>query len=272
MNNAVYPWRNEAELAMVKEWFFRRRVSFEPFDVNDSDMRQEAVDRVAVWTYRDADIPTPVVATAALTEAVLHDEIADRRSYISDSALQSIYAMAFCRFVNGLVDRDVAKSSTAVLRAAVADTTPERKTTPTTRSETSMYAYATKIELPLSFVELRHQATHATMPALGRWRRMSAQALDWLFEKWWKLNATADPGPALREIALQVAENEESRWSQNGSRDEGSLHTSRKRERERSQHPESGGFRIGEAEPSAKIPRPDPGTRDVDDRSNIVRS
>ena len=120
--------------------------------------------------------------------------------------------MAFCRFVNGFVDRDVAK---AALRAngapnTIASATNEERgdggvgdgaitLTATARGESSMYAHAVAIGMPERFVDLRHQATHDEMPSLEVLTQMAKKGLEWLWERWWKVNATDDPGMALRE-------------------------------------------------------------------------
>jgi Las1-like len=210
MQRMKAPWRHESELAMIRDWFFPQHAISDPYSAPPVDMRQRAIGRVELWSFKDPDLTHAIIATASLTEAILHDEISNRESYISDSALQSIYAMAFCRFVNGLVDRDVAKAATASL-AAITESNTDEETTPNVRNESSMYSHARKIELPISFVELRHQATHGRMPSLGYLRTMTRQGLEWLYEKWWRRNATASPDRALRALELERVETEERR-------------------------------------------------------------
>jgi len=170
---------------MVRDWFYPQHVAFDPYSEPPVDMRKNAIDRVALWSFKNSRLTHAVIATAGLTEAILHDELIDRPQFISDSALQSIYAMAFCRFVNGLVDRDVVKASTAALAIAV-EAGADGRTTPNGRGEVSMFAHASRIELPTTFVELRHQATHGKMPSLEYLRMMTRQGLDWLYERWWR--------------------------------------------------------------------------------------
>ena len=50
----------------------------------------------------------------------------------------------------------------------------------------SMYAKAKQINLPASFVELRHEATHGDLPALVVFRRAVEKSLDWLWNDYWK--------------------------------------------------------------------------------------
>ncbi len=100
--------------------------------------------------------------------------------------------MAFCRFVNGFVDRDVVRKANATTEEGGDGIT-------SSRGESSMYAHAGAIGMPERFVDLRHQATHDEMPSLEVLRLMSGKGLDWLWERWWKVNSTDDAGRALRE-------------------------------------------------------------------------
>ncbi len=49
-----------------------------------------------------------------------------------------------------------------------------------------MYVKAKQIGLPASFVELRHEATHANLPSLVVLRRAAEKALDWLWNDYWQ--------------------------------------------------------------------------------------
>ena len=211
-NVAAYtPWRHTSELAMVRDWFYASRFAPDPYSASTPDMRQTAIQHVQMWSFKDPKLPHAIIATANLTDAMLHDTL-DRRKTISDWALRSVYAMAFCRFVNGFVDRDIAKATLRANAATNVDAGGERTTgnegragvaTTTSRGESSMYAHAAAIGLPEQFVDLRHRATHDEMPSLEVLRQMAQKGLDWLWERWWKLHATDDPGKALREIEGQ---------------------------------------------------------------------
>lgn len=70
--------------------------------------------------------------------------------------------MTFRSFVTGLVD------------------------SPTHGKKLSMFDKAKLIDMPLSFVEIRHQATHGLLPpSLTLLRYKSGEALDWLESHWW---------------------------------------------------------------------------------------
>lgn len=215
------PWRHDSELAMVRDWFFPDHAKHDAFSAPPQDMRQRAVDRVNLWLFKAGRLPAAVVSTASLTEALLHDdglvnqnqgEIGGSgsgsgrgrgrghgRRIVSDQALQSIYSMAFARFVNGFVDRDVARSQAAAL--ASASSVAGQSASSTGRGESSMYAHAMTIGMPEPFVDLRHQVTHGDLPGLYHLRKMTLQALQWLYQRWWVKHAQASPARALREQA-----------------------------------------------------------------------
>jgi hypothetical protein len=211
---------------MVRDWFYPSQATIDPYSAPPSDMRQTAVQHVQMWSFKDPKLPHAVIATANLTEAMLHDT-PDRRGLISDWALRSVYAMAFCRFVNGLVDRDIAKAALTANAATKVDASSGEKTTgnkegvgaasTTSRGETSMYAHAAAIGLPGQFVDLRHRATHDDMPGLEVLRQATRRALEWLWEKWWKVHATDDPGRALREREEQRLLGERNREARRAS-------------------------------------------------------
>ncbi|EXJ78493.1 hypothetical protein A1O1_08894 [Capronia coronata CBS 617.96] len=195
------PWRHESELAMVRDWFFAGHVKHDDgFSDPMPDMRQRAVDRVNLWLFKAGHLPPALIATAGLTEALLHDEASRTERGISDLAMQSIYAMAFARFVNGFVDRDVARSQAAELALDGADVDNVAAATSTAKGESSMYAHAATIGMPPKFVDLRHEVTHGHIPSLIYLKRMTLQALEWLWDRWWLKNATGDPSRALREL------------------------------------------------------------------------
>lgn len=50
----------------------------------------------------------------------------------------------------------------------------------------SMYSLAKNIDLPATFVELRHQSTHEQLPSLAKLRSAAAKALIWIWNYYWK--------------------------------------------------------------------------------------
>lgn len=191
------PWRHDSELAMIRDWFFPEHAKRDVFSAPVQDMRQRAIDKVNLWLFKAGQLPAAIVATAGLTEALLHDDPERQERGISESAMQSIYAMAFARFVNGFVDRDVARLHAADM--ALDDPESEDEVLPS-KGENSMYAHAATIGMPQKFVDLRHQVAHGDMPNVFYMRHMTMQALAWLWERWWVKHVTGDPGRALREV------------------------------------------------------------------------
>ncbi|KAI4163437.1 MAG: hypothetical protein LQ342_002944 [Letrouitia transgressa] len=95
-----------------------------------------------------------------MTEAQLADNVGE--SCLNSYAIKSCYATAFCRFVTGLLDSEQ-----------------------NSRHKISMYDKAKELELPSSFVELRHQITHGELPSLLVLRQATIKSLEWLWNHYW---------------------------------------------------------------------------------------
>ncbi|KAK1994483.1 Las1-domain-containing protein [Colletotrichum falcatum] len=122
--------------------------------------QHHAVARVSMWMQR-GNCPHMVESTALLTAAILSD--GESKGSAGTYAVRAAYAAAFSRFVTGLLDGHQDK---------------QRKL--------SMYSVAKTIGLPATFVELRHQATHETLPSLARLRSAARKALVWIWEYYWQ--------------------------------------------------------------------------------------
>lgn len=48
-----------------------------------------------------------------------------------------------------------------------------------------MYSLAKNIGLPATFVELRHESTHETLPSMAKLRKGAEKALRWIWEYYW---------------------------------------------------------------------------------------
>ena len=126
------PWKDASCLAMVRDWFFPDHAKQDVFAATASDSRQDtrqrAIDKVDLWKFKAGQVPPALMATASLTEAILHDEARRNSSgtVLSESAMQSIYAMAFARFVNGFVDRDVRSQAAELAKEDSAVESEER--------------------------------------------------------------------------------------------------------------------------------------------------
>lgn len=192
------PWEDESELAMVRDWFYPQHAPQDPYSTRATeDMRTEAVARVNVWTFKSSRVSTAAVCTADLTDSIVNCETMSKSQNMNSyRAVQFMFAFAFLRFVNGFVDRDVSKAATATL--AVSEDDEESDVGPRGVGESSMYAHAVTIGMPSRFVDLRHQVVHGNVPDVRRLQTAAIEALEWLWEKWWKTNATGDASKALR--------------------------------------------------------------------------
>lgn len=211
------PWQNLSELALLRDNFYPSNAQPDPFSIPSTDMRQNAIDSVSAFVFRNPWTPHAVVATANLTEASL--QYNQHGGSLSDNALRSIYAMAFVKFVNGFVDRDIAAANTAGLgdseeiavdhNAANTGSDSEDAAPDATSikvkggGESSMYAFAAKIDMPEDFVDLRHNIVHGDIPSLSTLRNYNEEALRWLWERWWRKGATGDPAQAREKHQAQ---------------------------------------------------------------------
>ncbi|KAF3903480.1 hypothetical protein ABW20_dc0107740 [Dactylellina cionopaga] len=126
------------------------------------DGRPRGLEIIRAWSTRGR-LPHAIESTAHLTECALHDNLRQ-----SELMVRMGYSTAICRFVNGLLD-PAQKSHFAV----------------------SMYSLAQEQELPASFVDIRHAATHEALPPLGVLRTACSRALDWLCVYYWdKIDAS----------------------------------------------------------------------------------
>ena len=230
-------YTHPSQLVFLREQLFPRSVPFDPYDFSSlHDERRCAIDTINFWLFKSPKlVPHPLAATAVLADAILVDEAWVRQEQqqsrkrkrklehedetgrngihegleISEWALKAVLSTAFCRFVNGLVDRDVksasiagilkmptpalAKKTKAQGQGQIDESVSEdesataRSSTAKLGGESSMFANAALMGLPSSFVELRHACTHdETLPPLSVLRDNVKLALDWLWERWWR--------------------------------------------------------------------------------------
>ncbi|KAK4192882.1 Pre-rRNA-processing protein las1 [Podospora australis] len=172
------PWRNRSELLQIRREFYPEHFSSSssPSQQQQQSLsKQKAVARVSVWMHRGS-CPHLVDSTALLTAAILSDELfsspSGRREeegeyYYAVSAhgyaIRAAYSAAFSRFVTGLLDSHQEKAR-----------------------KMSMYEVAKAVNLPATFVELRHQATHEMLPSVSKLRRAAKEALGWIWEFYWR--------------------------------------------------------------------------------------
>lgn len=190
-------WQDESELALIRDWFYPDRAKKDPYDPRtERDMRREAVAGVNVWTFRSHKVPPAILSTADLIDSTLHlEELERTRDFDMYRSVQFMFAFAFLRFVNSFVDRDIAKATNAKFSL---DVEAEEERNAKVSGDSSMYAHAVAIGMPEHFVDLRHQVTHGKIPEVRILKKAADEALDWLWDRWWKANATGDPAVAVR--------------------------------------------------------------------------
>ncbi|KAI7410699.1 hypothetical protein KC332_g6262 [Hortaea werneckii] len=182
----ITPWRHQRDLLEVRAQLYPHHTS-NPSSVSPQqipqDMRRHAVDRILAWKLR-GNLPHAVESTALLVDAILHHQQQQQPQpqpqpqtsppnnitppaapTTSTFALRAVYSAAFTRFVMGFCD--IGRSRSNALTPA------------------SMLEIARQIEMPASFVGLRHEATHEELPALGRLVGACAEALEWLWGSYW---------------------------------------------------------------------------------------
>ncbi|KAI7201740.1 hypothetical protein D0869_12302 [Hortaea werneckii] len=206
----ITPWRHQRDLLEVRAQLYPQHTTANQSTVAAAaaaapqqqavqDMRRHAVDRILAWKLR-GNLPHAVESTALLVDAILHHQqqqqsqqqqqpqpqtLPPNTTYAdgtfhpsgpptstpapapsaSTFAIRAVYSAAFTRFVTGFCD---------IGRSRASGLTPA-----------SMLEIARQIEMPASFVGLRHEATHEELPALGRLVGASAEALEWLWGAYW---------------------------------------------------------------------------------------
>ncbi|KAG8982533.1 rRNA-processing protein las1 [Tulasnella sp. 427] len=140
--------------------------------------------QLAAWKYI-TPIPPALEITLSLLTVTLQDSSYDSElpppssssSFLGTNtntnnnlALRQAYALSVVRLVNSLVD----PLQQGVFARPIA-------------------AIAAQIGLPAWFVELRHQATHEDLPALGVLREAAREALAWLLQNYFLSTLSPDP-------------------------------------------------------------------------------
>ncbi|KAL9028970.1 MAG: hypothetical protein Q9196_002730 [Gyalolechia fulgens] len=150
----ITPWRNQNDVLNVRDWLFPRNSSTKP------QTRRKACNQIQAWKLRGG-LPHAIESTWYVTEAILTDSAQDRG--ISALARRACYCTAICRFVTGLVDSEQ-----------------------DSKYKVSMYDKAKELELPASFVELRHESIHGELPSLAVLRQAAERSLGWLWNDYWR--------------------------------------------------------------------------------------
>lgn len=145
-NPSVSPYKSPGELVELRSKFYS----------NSRTQWTEALAKVKVLQLR-GKLPHGVECTALFKSAVMADEN-NGDPYL----VRSSYAMALVRFVNGVLDPfQQGQYASALVNIAKA------------------------VGLPLSFVEIRHAATHEELPSLEALRALAQKASKWLYDNFW---------------------------------------------------------------------------------------
>ncbi|ANB12307.1 Las1p [Sugiyamaella lignohabitans] len=161
----VVAWKSESDISELKDLFYGgNNNSKNNYGDASHDPRIRALAKVKAYQTRAASLPHSIESTSLITAAILNDT-PDRDSDASRMA----YSMAIIRFVNGLLD-------------------------PSQQSQYAipLHLLAKTLDLPSAFVELRHVATHESLPSLEALRSMASRALDWLWHHYWSRNSYDD--------------------------------------------------------------------------------
>lgn len=164
----VTPWRHPSELRAI------RTALYNPTTPTD---RTQALTLITAWKAR-SNLPHAIESTALLFSALQFHEsllspqnsstltpaVASELDAASTFAIRATYTTSLSRFVTGFADL-------GRHRAGPGQT---------------MQEVARSINLPARFVELRHEATHEELPGLGRLVRMSQEAVEWLWDVYWR--------------------------------------------------------------------------------------
>jgi len=149
----VLPWQDWAEWTETSKWLF----------APDTDSRLRGVGRVKAWRARGR-LPVAVDATASLLEvALLESGMGGDRSALE---LRNLYSMVIIRAINGLVEGLQTKFYAEPVNAVAA-----------------------RLGIPQWLVDLRHEATHASLPSLATLRMGAQHLLDWLYKGYWEKQA-----------------------------------------------------------------------------------
>ena len=158
----VVCWQNR------EEWLYVYKALY---SYDDPDVQRKGLDRVAAWKSRSAGkLPLAIECTANLISAQLALE-----NVGSDVQGRLTLAMAIVRFVNGMVDQ-VQKGKFARSVQSIAD----------------------EIGLPDWLVDLRHEATHASLPSMDTLQCGLRVSLSWLQGEYWEAQINVHDGNAKK--------------------------------------------------------------------------
>ena len=147
------PWIDFQEWTQVKRQLL-------PYSTTETHRIRRGLARVSTWSCRGR-VPLSVQSTAQLLRIKVSDDA--QHPTQDPDVLRLSYSMAIVRLVNGIVEP---AQRTKTHASSVADT-------------------AERLGLPRWFVDVRHDATHTTLPSLYTLRMAANTALLWLTSHYW---------------------------------------------------------------------------------------
>lgn len=150
----TFPWKDRQEVRDV----------FAELYSNDMKHQNHAVDRIRAWESRALSrIPLAVETTAAMVKANIQYETAEKP--VGNSIrLREQYSMAIIRFVNLFTERSQQKAYAL-----------------------PVHVLASRMGVPAWIVDLRHEATHDSLPSLTELRAAADWCLQWLKTEFWEV-------------------------------------------------------------------------------------
>ncbi|XP_062613649.1 uncharacterized protein LOC134275380 [Saccostrea cucullata] len=151
----VVPWRDKEEFRQVYAGVFSE----------DLEPKQRAMAKMTTWQSRALNkLPIAIESTMALCRACISHQLAMQEGTVHENHLKLVYeySMGIIRFVNNITEL----GQTGRVRMAV-------------------HTIAGNFGIPNWIVEMRHSATHRTMPSLSELTAGTDWVLEWLKEDFW---------------------------------------------------------------------------------------
>jgi len=149
------PWASTAEWTYVRDGLFSGIPA----------QQRYAIDRIDAWRCRaPRSLPVSIISTVDLLRLALLDGVVNLEQSsdeVDDTHLRLAYSMTLVRFVN---------LSTEILQK---------------KSAQAVHMLAGDIGLPEWLVNIRHEATHYTLPSMDLLRNGVSVALEWLKLTYW---------------------------------------------------------------------------------------
>lgn len=150
----IFPWIDREEVRNVYNELFSKNVM----------LQKHAVGRITVWKCRSMNrLPSAVESTMSFINAQIARQSEGLETVEMDFQLRSMYSMALIRFVNHITERGQQGTYAR-----------------------PVHVIASEVGVPEWIVELRHDATHGSLPSLSELEAATSWALQWLREKFWE--------------------------------------------------------------------------------------